>query len=166
MAKATVTVVFDKTRKIAEALREVSTTRVMAGVPAEKGLRQEEDGKQAGINNAALMYIHEHGAPDAGIPPRPVVYPAIKSIHKEVVKTLFKIGRLALEGKPKQVEQGFNALGIMAQNAMRKRITDGPFIPDKPATLAARRARGHKGERPLIETGQLRRALTYVIRKI
>lgn len=158
-------VTFDKSAQIAAALKEVATTRVMAGVPAEKSLRKPEAGESAEINNAALMYIHEFGAPEANIPPRPVVYPAIRSIQKEVTALLKKIAKLALEGRPEQVQKGFHALGILAQNALRARITDGPFEPLKPSTIAARRARGRKGDRPLIDTGQLRRALTYVIRK-
>lgn len=159
-------VISDKSAKIAEALKEVSTTRVLAGIPAEKGLRQPEDGEPAEINNAALMYIHEFGAPEANIPPRPVIYPAIRSIQKQVVEMLRKIGKLALDGKPEQVQKGFHALGLLAQNALRERITEGPFIPLKPSTIAARRARGRRGTSPLIDTGQLRRALTYVIRKV
>jgi hypothetical protein len=161
-------VTFDKSAKIAAALKEVSTTRVMAGVPAEKGLRDPEDAgeKAGGINNAALMFIHEFGAPEANIPARPVVYPAIRSIQKEVIAGLKAIGKFALAGQVEMVDKGFHALGILAQNAMRKRITDGPFEPLKPSTIAARRARGRTGVRPLIDTGQLRRALTYVIRKV
>ena len=161
-------VVSDKSAKISDALGKVASTRVMAGIPAEKGLREPDDSgeKASGINNAALMFIHEFGAPEANIPARPVVYPAIRSIQKEVIARLKVIGKLALEGKPDQVDKAFNALGLLAQNAMRKRITEGPFEPLKPSTLATRRARGRKGDRPLIDSGQLRRALTYVIRKL
>lgn len=166
-AKA-ITVKFDHSAKIAQALKEVATTRVMAGIPAEKGLRDPEDVGEgsSGINNAALMYIHEFGAPDVNIPARPVVYPAMRSIQKEAIAMLRKIAGFALDGKPELVQKGFHALGILAQNALRKRITDGPFEPLSPRTIAARRAKGRTGTKPLIDSGQLRRALTYVIRKI
>ena len=165
MAKPQIKVNFDKTRQITEGMRAAASMRVMAGVPAAKGLRTEEDG-QAGINNAGLMFIHEYGAPEANIPARPVVHPAVASIRKEIIQALRSAGLAALEGRVKKVEQIYNALGNTAQNAMRKRITDGPFIPLSPRTIAARRAKGRKGTKPLIDTGQLRRALTYVIRKI
>lgn len=161
----TVKVVMDKTKKIAEGLRVASSHRVMAGVPASKGLRRGDE-EVGPINNAALMYIHEHGAPEANIPARPVIRPAIKSIQKQVVRMLRGVALDALGGRPGAVMQGLNAIGILAQNAMRRVITTGPFVPLSERTLAARRARGRTGTKPLIDTGQLRRALTYVVRKI
>jgi len=165
MPPATVRVTFDKTKQVIEGMRLVANTRVMAGIPAEKGLRSADEREGAPLNNAELMYIHEFGAPEANIPARPVIYPAVKSIRKEAVWMLGRIAVWAMEGKIGKAEQGFHAVGILAQNALRKRITDGPFIPLSPRTLAARRARGRTGDKPLIDTGQLRRALTYVIRK-
>ncbi len=54
--------------------------------------------------------------------------------------------------------------GLMGQDAVRGKITSGPFVPLAPATLRARKAKGRTGEKPLIDTGQLRAAYTYVIR--
>jgi hypothetical protein len=69
------------------------------------------------------------------------------------------------------------------QNAVRTKITDGPFAPLADSTLRARARRGRKGAvaelksraqgnapnnanaKPLIDTGQLRKSITYVVRK-
>ena len=162
--------VFDKTKKVAEGFKLMSSQRTMAGVPSDKGIRTggDTDNKEP-INNAALMYIHEFGAPEAGIPARPVIYPALKSIRKEIILGLRNIAKAALEGKPGTVDRGFHALGIIAAKAMQKRITEGPFVPLSPKTIYARAHRKkspRNSAQPLIDFGILRRSLTYVIRKI
>lgn len=161
-----VKVVFDKSRKVLAAFDALTSQRVYAGVPAEKAPRSGEDHEGLPINNAALMYIHENGAPEVNIPARPVVHPAIASIKDELIAEQKEGAKKVLSGNLSAVNACFQRMGIMAQNAMRKRITEGPFIPLKPSTIAERRARGFKGTKPLIVTGQLRRALTYVVRKV
>lgn len=174
----------DRLPQLVKGLRTLATKRTYAGVPADKAPRK--DGEP--INNAGLMYIHENGAPEANIPARPVVHPAIASIKDEIAAETFKGGQAVLSGKSSAADTMYNRIGILAQNAMRKRITDGPFVPLAPATIAARIAAGRKGQqdptiygkgaisstdhaaatgfRPLIFSGQLRRALTYVVRNI
>jgi len=159
-----VKVLLDNTSKVLKGLGELAETRVMAGIPAEKGVRSEGD--TSPINNAQLMYIHENGAPEANIPARPVVVPGVKSVQGAITKGLAKAGTQAMAGDLNGMRKSFNAVGIIAQNAMRKRISEGPFEPLSERTLAARRARGRTGDKPLIDTGQLRRALSYVVRKV
>lgn len=184
-----VKVKIDKVAAVMTAISALAETRVMAGIPASKAERDDD----TPINNAQLMYIHENGAPEINLPARPVVHPAIESIHDEIANGLGVAGEKALSGNVTGTLQAYNAVGIMAQNAMRKKITDGPFVPLSPATIKGRMYRNggrkrRKGEqdyldqieagvdpaeaqsaagiKPLIDTGQLRRALTYVIKKI
>lgn len=157
-----VKVTVDRVAAVLKNLNALTISKVYAGIPASKTTRQETEGQP--INNATLMYIHENGAPEVGIPARPVVVPAINSIRDDVVNEMRKGAQAALGGSKSAIDTMNNRIGLMAQNAMRKRITDGPFIPLKEKTLAARRSRGRTGTKPLIDTGQLRRALTYVIR--
>ena len=151
----------DNVARFTAGIERLASTRVMVGVPAEKGSRQ--DGEP--INNAALAYVHENGAPEAGIPARPFLKPGIADKQTEIAAALEKTGRAAMDGKPEVVDRGFNIVGLIGQNAVRAKINDGPFTPLAEATLAARRARGRTGTKPLIDTGQLRNSLTYVIRK-
>lgn len=188
---ANLTITKDKTREFFAGLTVLASNRVMAGVPSTTAGRKDEEG--SAINNAELMYIHENGDPEANLPARPVVHPAIKSIQEQITSGLKSVGKMALSGGAAGVMQGFNAIGLLAQNAMRKKITDGPFAPLSPKTIAQRaRQRGSKrrrkgetkyldlvaagsspadaqsaaGIKPLINTAQLRAALTYVVRKI
>lgn len=156
-----VTKTTDNFADVAKAINLLATTRVMAGVPSTKTARSDEP-----INNATLMYLHENGVPEKNIPARPVVHPAIASIQIDLKARFEQIGNYAMDGKTAAVEKGFNAVGLMAQNAMQERIVTGPFVPLKPATIAARKRAGFQGEKPLNRSGRLKAALTYVIRKI
>lgn len=158
----------DKFQKVAEGLKALTDKRVYAGVPSTKAERQNDEA-EGPINNAALMYIHEFGAPEANIPARPVVHPAIKKIQPALITEMKAGSKAALSGNPAATERMFHRMGALAMNAMRERITDGPFIPLSPKTLAARKAKRKSRKstsiKPLIDTGQLRRALNYVVRK-
>lgn len=158
-------ITLDKVPEISKAIENLATTRVMIGVPGDNADRNSDEDSGT-INNAALMKIHEDGAPEANIPARPVVHPTIRANSDQIAASMKKAGMFALDGNDEGVDRQMNSTGIMMQNAMRRKITTGPFAPLSERTLAARRAKGHKSVKPLIDTGQLRRALTYVIRKI
>lgn len=154
--------IVDNVARFADGIEKLANTRVMVGVPAEKGSRNDAQP----INNAALAYIHENGAPEAGIPARPFLKPGIDDKKSEIAAALEKTGKAAMDGKPEAVDRGFHVAGLIGQNAVRAKINTGPFQPLAESTLAARRARGRTGTKPLIDTGQLRNSLTYVIRKV
>ena len=54
------------------------------------------------------------------------------------------------------------------RDAIKAKITDGPFEPLKPSTIAARKSkrksRSNADIKPLIDTGALRNSISYVIR--
>jgi hypothetical protein len=162
MAKNGLTTIFDDTAKVIDGIAKLTTTRVMVGVPAEKGGRR--DGEP--INNAALLYIHEHGAPEAGIPARPTLMPGIQSAQKDINSGLEKTGKAALDGRPEAVDRGLTAVGLKAQSAIRAKFGSDELAPLAASTLEARRARGRTGDKPLLDTGQLRNSVNFVIRKV
>lgn len=138
---------------------------LLVGIPASTAARDPEAGEPP-IDNATLGYIHEFGAPAANIPARPFLIPGIQSATDRIGKRLQRAAEAAMDGDGDEVDAQYDAAGIIAQNAVRRRITDGPFVPLKPATLAARKRRKppRTGEKPLLDTGQLRRSITYVVR--
>lgn len=158
--KSGVHVILDQVAKVTQGISMLAGVRVMVGIPSSTAGR-----KEGPITNAALGYIHENGAPEVNIPARPFLIPGVKNAEVQNIEDFRKVGKLALEGKPAAAEKGFHAAGLHASNAVRAKITEGPFAPLKPATLAARRSRGRTGTKPLIDTGQLRAAITYVLRK-
>jgi hypothetical protein len=163
----TARVIKDNTAEVMKAIELLANTRVMVGVPAEEALRQPEPGeKSTPINNAALAYIHENGAPEAKIPPRPFLKPAVAGMSDEIASRLNTIADAALNGRPEAVSKGFHALGLRAQAAVRNKINEGVPPPLSPVTIKRRLAKGRTGTKPLIDTGQLRNAITYVIRMV
>lgn len=134
---------------------------VLVGIPQEKTQRTNDQL----INNATLLAINNFGSPSNNIPPRPVMAIGLKNAQEEIA-TQFK---LAVQ---KSFEQGLQALntyynraGIIASNAIKKVINSQEDIdPPSEATLKARESRGFKGNKALIVTGQMRNAITYVVK--
>lgn len=171
-----VTVVIDRAAEIQKAIHLLAASRVMVGIPATTALRRSEPGQPSTINNAALAYIHEHGSPEANIPARAFLKPGVQNAKNEISAGLKVAARLALEGRTDAVDRQLHRVGMMGRDAVKAKITAGPFVPLKPATIAARRRRSAGSKyrrkatsaadvRPLIDTAQMRNAINYVIRK-
>lgn len=161
MAKTGLTVLVDNTRALAEGLRLLSNLRVMVGIPEDNDSRKDGDP----ISNAALLYIHENGAPEVGIPARPTLKPGIKDAATEINRRLKLAGTAALEGRPQSVRNQFAAAGQAGASAVKAKINSNVGPPLSPATLAARKRRGVKRTNTLVDTGQMRNAVTYVVRE-
>ncbi|WP_413207766.1 hypothetical protein [Rhodospirillum sp. A1_3_36] len=154
-------------------------SELLVGIPAEENTREGEP-----IGNAAIGYIQEFGAPEAGIPARAFLYPGMKAAAKDITDLLADAARAALRGDAGGVMAGFHAAGQVAVNAVTARFVDNDWPALADATLAARwRAenpadpvpeggkRKHRKagkparSNPLIFRGALRNAITYVIRR-
>jgi hypothetical protein len=188
-AKDHVKILLDNTAKFFASLEELTSKSVFVGVPSTRIQRDPEPGEKTTPNNAVIGYVQENGDPDKNIPPRPFLIPGVTAIQPEVVKRLRGISEAAMLSDLSRVQALRTQLGIVAQRAVQAKITDGPFQPLAEATLQARARRkfgkgaagarkGAKIElqrraaglaagtdfaRPLIDTGQLRRAINYVI---
>lgn len=149
----------DRVPDLLKAVRDLTKTRVLVGIPDANAGRN--DGP---VSNAVIGYIQEFGSPAQNIPERPFLVPGVQSVEEKTVERLKKAGQAALSGDTAAVEQAQHAIGLEAQSAVRAKIQGGPFAPLSERTLARRRARGRTGEKPLVDTGQLRNSVTYVIR--
>jgi len=162
--KTGLTIVRDNLAKVSKAIDGIGRSRVMVGVPADKA-----DRKEGPINNAALAYIQENGAPEVNIPPRPFMKPGVASVQPQIAAGLKKAGEFALQGRADAVNRQFHRVGAIGRDAIKAKITDGPFAPLKPSTIAARKSkrksRNNTDVKPLIDTGALRASISYVIRE-
>lgn len=159
-----VTVKINNVGEVLKALDALDRARVQVGVPSTKTSR--EDGP---ISNAALAYIHENGAPEVNIPARPFLRKGVEAARERVIARMMAGASAALSVKGilarrALVDRTLHAVGLIGQNAVRAEINEGDFAPLAEKTLAARRRAGAKGTKPLIRTGQLRNAITYVIK--
>lgn len=184
-----VSVVLDNSQTFLAALEELTKNAVFVGIPSTRITREPSPGEPNPPNNAVIGYVQENGDPAHNVPPRPFLMPAIRENQAEIVKRLRAIATAGFSGNLPGVKNLRTQLGLYAQRAVQQKITDGPFAPLSEATLQARARRkfgrgaagarrgaglelarraaglapGTDFARPLIDTGQLRRAITYVI---
>ena len=150
---------------VASNLRLLSATELLVGFPEDTAEREPEEGEAEGVNNPTLAYIHDNGAPEAGIPARPFMEPALESIKSKVQESFKKIAKNVLDGAGADaVERGYHHIGLTAQLAIQNKINEGIPPPLSPRTLAARRKRGRTGTKPLVDTAGMRNSASYAIR--
>lgn len=162
---------------------------IYVGVPQEKASRQSGE-----INNAELVYIHthgirrksmreemkknmakgmkyskayelyiaSHGSPLWHAPPRPIIEPAIEANKERISKELSKLYQAANEGNGESLERAIRRVGLLAQNKVRAWFTDpqNGWAPNSPKTIHMKGS-----SKPLIDTGNLRKSIVYVVRK-
>ena len=159
----------DNIDALMKGIRALTMNEVLVGIPNSNAERQPEPGETQSPNNATIAAVQELGSPAKNIPARPFLVPGIEAARSDITDQMRKAGLAALNvANPSSaagmIDQAQHATGIIAQNAVREKITEGPFEPLSEKTLAARKRRGRTGDKPLIDTGQLRGAVTYVVR--
>lgn len=175
--KIGVTTVIDKVDGLVERLEALTGNRILIGIPSENAGREDTP-----MDNASIGYVNEFGSPAQNIPPRPFLQPGVRDAIPVIEPRLRASCVAALTGNRDQVVKHMMAIGILAQNAVRAKITNGPFLPLADSTVAERARRGRKGAikelarrangeapstdlaKPLLDTGTLRRAISYVLR--
>lgn len=168
MIKNGVTMTVDNLKRVAQGIDLLARRRVLVGVPQDETDRK--DGEE--VTNSLIGYVHEHGDPAHNIPARPHLIPGIRDARQGISDGMRKAGELALDGKPDAVERQLHRVGALARDSVKRKITTGPFAPLAPATIRARLNK-HKGRKaktaadvkPLIDTGQYRNSINYVIRE-
>lgn len=155
--------VTDNTADLKAAMKALTKKAVYVGVPAEKTIRKDEDGKNL-VNNAVIGYSMNNGMPEQNVPARPFMGPGIDAVADKIASLFRKAGKNAIEGNLADVERGLNAVGLVAQISIKKTITDVIPPPLAESTLARRRSKGRTGTTPLIDTAQFLNSISYVIR--
>lgn len=185
----TIETLTDKTDEFLKAMRSLDELEVLVGIPEKtaargsnsitnaqlayiqthgvrkKVMRFEMQGKMdmgTPYSRAFEMYLAAHGSPLWHIPPRPIIEPAIESVQAQIAQKFKLVAQLALDGKKAASNAELKALGMFAQNVVKDWFTDpaNGWTPNAPETIKKK-----KSDRPLIDTGQLRRSITHIIRK-
>jgi hypothetical protein len=167
----------DNTASMLQRVSSLEKQEVYVGVTQPKSTRQEAKHSltlpggikakavdTSAINNAQLAFIHTNGSPLKGIPPRPIIQPAIQAPgNKEpIMAELCQAAQATLQGATAQAANHLKRAGMTAQNAVRAWFTDARngWAPNRPSTIKAKGS-----DRPLIDTAQLRKAMTYVVKE-
>lgn len=138
-------------------LASVAQRDVLVGVPAGEA-------RDDGPTNAEIGYQNEFGSPANNIPARPHLIPGVAAVQDKAVARLTQAASAAATGRMSDAERHLHAAGLIAQNSVRRTLTTAAYRPLSERTLAERRARGRTGTKPLIDTGQYRNSITYVVR--
>lgn len=161
MTKTRVTVTSDFTKQFNDIISKFKRDAVLVGIP-EDGKEREKDDP---INNATLLAINNFGSPANNIPARPVMAIGIRNAQDAIVEQFKQGAKLALSEGLSALSIVYNRIGIIASNSVKKAINSQEDIAaPSDATLAARKAVGFKGTKALIVTGQMRNAITYVVK--
>lgn len=179
----------DNSDRLQQRIDALTKQEVLVGIPAEKTPRPGEP-----VTNASLAYIHEFGSPARNIPERPFLRPGVRNAREQIAALMEQGAKDVLAGTGRTASQTLHAVGMAARNSVVKAITepDPAFVPLKAATVRARLRRTQAGRRkikqlqqkgipltvwagqlnpagdlnikPLLDTLQMRNAITYVIR--
>lgn len=132
---------------------------VRVGVQAkDKAVRR---GKGGSIRNtdqplAVIAAIHEFGLGD--MPQRSFLRSAYDENLPVIDKMIQRVANGAVFGLG--TNAALNQLGNVVQGMVQRKIVDGPFVPNSPATIKRK-----KSSKPLIDTGHLRQSIRYVIER-
>lgn len=174
---------------ICKELENLSKKEILVGIPEEEATRKNDDA----INNAELLYIHthgvrnkimreemqsniekgmkyskvhslylkEHGSPLLNIPPRPVLEPAIENSKEIIAQQLKAVSVSALNMNVSETEANLHKVGMLAQSAAQNWFENpkNNWVPNAKSTIKK------KGSNiPLVDTNELRKSITYVLR--
>lgn len=172
-------------------MADIGNMEVYVGIPEEAASREGEN-KNEGINNAELAYIHthgvraksmreemqpnmnkgipyskayemyvqEHGSPLWHSPPRPIIEPAIGKYKEPIADKLKPALTASLNGDSEGAREGLEKAGMFAANKVKDYFVDpeNGWAPNTPKTIEEKGS-----DRPLVDTGSLRQAITYVV---
>lgn len=149
----------DRLDGVLASINELVKKQVLVGVPDSA-----PDRKEGPLSNAQIGYILEHGSPANNLPPRPHLLPGVQDARPKVEPELQAGVSAALDGDSQQVDNRLNRAGIVAMNSVRAKVNSNvqPALAER--TLAERRQRGVTRENTLVDTGQYRNSITYVVR--
>ncbi|WCS27240.1 hypothetical protein LOK46_10605 [Methylobacterium sp. NMS14P] len=155
--------VADRFGLLDKAVLALTKNGVYVGIPGGDA-RTPVKGEPAPPSNATIGYIQEFGAPDQHIPARPFLVPGVQSAQERIVSIYRSAGKAVLTGDFQAIEAAHQKVGLIATDAVRRQIDDGTFAPLSERTLAARKARGVTREKPLVDTGEMRRSIQYMVK--
>lgn len=116
--------------------------------------KPEESGGEP-ISNIALARIHEYGTPT--IPERSFIRSTLFEQKPAIVELIKELKTKIYSGKM-TVDKALDIIGLQVQTLIRGKINDGDFQwpPLSPKTIAKKGS-----DKPLIDTGQLLKSITY-----
>lgn len=147
------------TRTDAGALaRIVANVRSMGLNKVEVGLPSGGQHSDTSLSMHELGMVHEYGSPTRNIPARPFIAPPIKD-NVEKYKRMMRDQALKLIFRRTTLHNALSLVGEAGKADIQKYMLSANFAPLSAATIE------RKGSsKPLIDTGQMRNAITYEVK--
>lgn len=151
-------------------LKEVKSTDILVGIPAADSA--VKDGNTVYL--ADIATINNFGSQAANIPARPFGSNLMENYGSEIKKFYTKEVGDSLKGK-RPMKQALNRIGFIASGFMKQNLSTGKWAPNAPITIfggwmsrggKSFFVKGKKSAKPLIDTGEMRRAITWVLKKV
>jgi hypothetical protein len=143
--------------KLKAALAKLAKAEVFVGVPEDHSVRNSGE-----MTNAALVYLHTNGSALQKIPARPIIEPAIEAADNKalITKELGNAARSLMDQQLAETTQHLDKAGMLGREAAQRWFTDprNGWAANTPLTIARKGS-----DAPLIDTGQLRRAMDYLV---
>lgn len=138
-------------RRLAKS-REVARVGILDDSP-----KKARDGAGGRYSLVEVAAVHEFGAPAAGIPQRSFIRATVDLNAGEIARLQHATMTAVVQGKV-TLRQGLDRIGMKVAAMMQKRIAAGIEPPNAASTIA------RKGSsKPLVDTGQLRSSITWVV---
>ena len=185
-----VTITKDKVNAVVGSITQLVGKQVLVGIPESNAARQD-DATNSHPTNAMIGYVMETGSPARNVPARPVLVPGTRESQRDWMPHLRGAAGAALDGNAQKSDAELTAAGIVAESGVKRKIGSNIPPPLKPSTIRSRKyARQTQSRRPneeryleqvrsgvdpataqsaagivsLVNTGQLRNAVTSVVR--
>lgn len=142
-------------KQVMKRAEKLNQLQLVVGIPNDGKSRKDSDE----ITNAELGVIHEFGVPERGIPERSFMRSTASEESNNLGQLSKQVLNESLAGNISPYD-AYATIGAYFQGKIVEKITDGEFEPNNEKTVK------HKGSsKPLIDTGQLRGAITYEVRE-
>lgn len=116
---------------------------------------QEGETNDEGTSLAEIAAYNELGSSSS--PARPFMKQSFENHEKELQQACEQVNKTLSEGGT--TDAALSELGVFAKGLIQEEIVNGGFAPNAPSTIAA------KGSAtPLIDTGQMRQSVNYVVK--
>ncbi len=141
-------------KKFYAEVEKLKGNEVFIGFQAGKKMHTDEDGKEVDV--AEIAAFNELGTSTS--PSRPFLRQSVDDNKDKISAMCERAAKDLANGG--SAEQGLKKLGAFGVSLVQEKIRNGSFKPNAESTIKAKGS-----DKPLIDTGQMRQSVHYVIRQ-
>lgn len=149
----------DENGKITQAQKLYVHTHGVRDTEMQKAMQHDLD-KGTPYSKAHEMFVHEHGSPLYKIPARPILEPAIENSKEEIAEAMSDVIKVAMEGN--NITPELHKVGELAEYAAKGWFNnpDNKWAANSLVTIQRKGS-----DKPLIDSGGLKKNITHVIKE-